>query len=563
MASQSQFVIGVDYGTSSVRALVVRTSDGAEVGTSVWPYSHGVEGVVIDPADPLVGRQHPQDYIDGLKHSIRGAISKASENPDFSIEKVVGIGVDTTGSSPLPVDENFVPLANLPEFKDNKNALTWLWKDHTSHAEAAEITKKSDEGGFPYMRMVGGAYSSEWFWAKILHCARIDPSLFEKAYSWVELQDFVPGYLAGVHKTKDLNRGICAAGHKALFNPEWGGLPSKEFLATLDPRLADLRDRLFEKAYSAEVEAGKLDPEVAQSLGLPAGISIAIGAFDAHMGGVGSGVRPGTLVKIMGTSCCDIMVADIPADGHLPFIPGMCGVVNGSVMGNMLGIEAGQSAVGDLYNWFVKNLAGPEFSEAGDAQAALTAAASKLKPGQSGLLALDWNNGNRTILVDQRLTGLLIGQTLYTTAFEIYRALIEATAFGALTVINRMEEYGAKVEEIVFCGGISEKNPLLMQIYADVCNRKMKVSRSAQTCALGASIFASVASGAHTSVLEAQDAMTGVKPFVFEPDAGAAAVYARLYGLYKVLHDAFGGVNRTADLGSVMKDLLEIKEGAA
>jgi L-ribulokinase len=440
--------------------------------------------------------------------------------------------------------------------------MTWLWKDHTGYAEAEEITSKSNELGFPYMKMVGGTYSSEWFWAKILHCARAAPKVFEAAYSWVELQDFVPAYLMGVKDVKDVKRGVCAAGHKGLYNADWGGLPAKEFLSALDPRLAPLRDRLYEQTYTADMEAGKLDPEVAAKLGLPAGISVAIGAFDAHMGAVGSGVKPGALVKIMGTSCCDVTVAPIPEDGHLPFIPGMCGVVNGSVIGGLLGIEAGQSAVGDLYNWFVSNLTPAAFTASGDPHKALTEAAAKLKPGQSGLLALDWNNGNRTILVDQRLTGLLVGQTLYTTAPEIYRALIEATAFGALMIIERMEEYGAKIDEILFCGGISEKNPLLLQIYADVCNRTMKVSRSGQTCALGAAIFGSVTGGAHQTVKGAVTAMTGVKDAVFTPKPDAVKVYGKLFGLYRKLHDSFAGVEKCADLGGAMKELLAIKDAA-
>ncbi|HEY3780350.1 MAG TPA: ribulokinase [Fimbriimonadaceae bacterium] len=558
--SLPSYAIGVDYGTSSVRALVVRTSDGAEIGTSVWPYAHGTDGVVLDPNNALLARQHAQDYVDGLIHAIRGALEEAKKDKDFSVDKVVGIGVDTTGSSPLPVDEHNIPLACKPEFANDPNAMTWLWKDHTSYAEAAEITSKSNELGFPYMKMVGGTYSSEWFWAKILHCARVAPKVFEAAYSWIELQDYVPAYLTGVKDIMDVKRGVCAAGHKALYNADWGGLPSKEFLMTLDPRLAPLRDRLYEQTYTADNEAGKLDPEVAKKLGLPAGISVAVGAFDAHMGAVGSGVKPGTLVKIMGTSCCDISVAPIPEDGHSPLIPGMCGVVNGSVIGELLGIEAGQSAVGDLYSWFVSNLTPASFTETGNPHKALTEAAAKLKPGQSGLIALDWNNGNRTILVDQRLTGLLLGQTLYTAAPEIYRALIEATAFGALMIIERMEEYGAKVEEIVFCGGISEKNPFLLQVYADVCNRTMKVSRSGQTCALGAAIFGSVTGGAHQTVKEAVSAMTGVKDLVFTPNLAAVPVYAKLFSLYKRLHDSFAGADKSAHLGDVMKQLLAIKE---
>lgn len=555
------YAIGLDYGTSSVRALVVRCADGAEIGESVWPYAQGDEGVIGDPANPHLARQHPQDYIDGLFASVEGALAKAGEDCDFRPENVVGIGVDTTGSTPIPVDSQCRPLANDARFQDNLNAMAWLWKDHTGTAEAAEITERANAAGLPYMSMVGGTYSSEWFWSKVWRCLRADPKAFDAAASWIELADFIPAYLAGVEAPSQAVRDICAAGHKALFNPDWGGLPSAEFLRSLDSKLASLRPNLYDRALSSDREAGRLSLEVALKLGLPAGIPIATGAFDAHMGAVGSGVKPGTLVKIIGTSTCDIMVAPAPADGKLPFIPGMCGVVKGSVIPGMLGIEAGQSAVGDLFNWFVKELTPSAYFE-GDAHANLSREAFRLRPGESGLLALDWNNGNRTVLVDQRLTGLIIGQTLRTTAPAVYRALVEATAFGALTIIRRMEEYGANVGEIVNCGGIAEKSALVMQIYADVTNRPMKISRSGQTCALGAALFASVVGGAHPDVAVAQAAMTGTKDKVYEPNSEAHAVYARLYDLYLVLHDSFGGRSVARDLGGVMKELLKIQSEA-
>lgn len=547
------YALGLDYGTSSVRALIVRCEDGAEIGTAVWPYSRGEEGVITDPKDVHLARQHPQDYVDGLYNSVKAALIEASQNPDFSPSRIVGIGVDTTGSTPIPVDAECQPLTDNPLFANNPHAMAWLWKDHTSTEEAAEITRKSKELGYPYMDMVGGTYSSEWFWAKILRCARVAPDVFEAAASWVELCDFVPSHLVGAIDPATLKRGICAAGHKALFNEDWGGLPSEEFLAALDPRLAKLRPRVAGDCCPSDQLAGRLAPEAAAKLGLTAGIAVAVGAFDAHMGAVGSGVQPSTLVKIIGTSTCDIMVAPLPSDGKAPFIPGMCGVVKGSVLPEMLGIEAGQSAVGDLFNWFVKHLAPNASHES------LAEEAAKLKPGESGLLALDWNNGNRTILVDQRLSGLLIGQTLATSAPEIYRALLEATAFGALVIIERMEEYGTKVEQIVNCGGIAEKSPLTMQIYADVCDRPMKLSRSAQTCALGAAMFASVVGGAHSNITDAQGAMGGLKETVYQPDPNAVAVYRRLFSLYRQLHDSFGGVS-VNNLSHIMKDLLEIAE---
>jgi L-ribulokinase len=335
----------------------------------------------------------------------------------------------------------------------------------------------------------------------------------------------------------------------------WGGYPDAEFLSQLDPKLGQLRARLRPTTSTVDQSVGGLTSEWARRTGLRAGIPVAVGAFDAHLGAIGAGVAPGTLVKIIGTSTCDITVW--PSTENLADVPGLCGIVDGSVLPGFFGLEAGQSAVGDIFNWFV-NYVQPGGKKAGSHEA-LTKAAAKLQPGVSGLLALDWNNGNRTILVDQRLTGLLLGQTLYTTPAEIYRALIEATAYGALTIINRFEEYGVKIAQVVNCGGIAEKNPLVMQIYADVTGRPMKVSRSAQTCALGSAIAGAVVAGAYKNFTTAQQAMTGLKPRVFQPNPKAHAVYRRLYPLYRKLHDAFGTADWNGNLHNVMKELLTIR----
>ncbi|MDR3690651.1 MAG: ribulokinase [Fimbriimonas sp.] len=543
----SKYSIGVDYGTNSVRALLVDVANGEEVATSVFNYPSGDAGVLYDEKDPNLARQNAADYIEGFFATVREVMK------GHSADEIVGIGVDTTGSSPIPVDRSGMPLALDPRFKDELAAYTWLWKDHTSHAEAAEITEKARQQGQPYLAKCGGTYSSEWFWSKILHCARTAPKVFEAAYSWVEFADWVPAYLTGQTDPLTIKRGVCAAGHKAMYNDAWGGLPSEEFLGTLDPRLADLRKRLYAKAVPSDCSAGGLSAEVAARAGLKEGLPVAVGAFDAHFGAVASGAKKGTLVKIIGTSTCDCMVH--PLDEPLADVPGLCGIVNGSVIPGMYGLEAGQSAVGDIFNWFVSELgtAGHE---------ALTEEASKQKPGESGLIALDWENGNRTVLVDPLLTGMIVGLTLHSTPAEIYRALVEATAFGALKIINRLEEYGVMVEEVVNCGGIAEKNPFVMQIYADVCNRPMKVSRSAQTCALGSAIFGAVVGGAYESVGEAQAKMTGVKDRVFAPDPAAAATYARLFKLYSDLHDAFGTRTWTGNLAHVMKDLIAIRNEA-
>jgi len=543
----AKYAIGLDYGTNSVRALLVDVTSGREVATAVFNYPSGEHGVLLDPNDANLARQNPADYVDGFYATVREVL--AGIDPT----EVVGIGVDTTGSSPLPVGASGTPLAFDPKWRDNPAAHCWLWKDHTSHAEAAEITRLAQERGEPYLAKCGGTYSSEWFWSKILHCARTAPDVFAAADSWVEIADWIPGYLTGNTNPRTVARSVCAAGHKAMYAEAWGGLPSKDFLGALDPRLADLRDRLYDRAETSDKAAGRLSAEVAAKSGLPEGIPVAVGAFDAHFGAVGSGAGPGTLVKIMGTSTCDCMVH--PQGEPLADVPGLCGIVPGSILPGYYGLEAGQSAVGDIFNWFVR-FCGRSHEE-------LTAEALKLRPGRSGLLALDWNNGNRTVLVDPLLTGLVLGQTLHTTPAEVYRALIEATAFGALKIIDRMEQYGVEVKEVVACGGIAEKSDLTMQIYADVFNRPVKVSRSAQTCALGSAIFGSVAAGVYATVGEAQAAMTGIKERVYCPEPDSVATYRRLYALYTQLHDAFGTREWTGNLGSVMKDLIAIRREAS
>jgi L-ribulokinase len=552
------YSIGLDYGTNSVRTLLVNTANGGEVATAVWGYEHGDAGVILS-RDPNLARQHPADYVRGAEITIKKALAEARTNVrGFKPEQVIGIGVDTTGSTPLPVDAKGQPLAFQKRFASNPAAMAWLWKDHTGVAEAAEITERARDLRPQYLAKCGGTYSSEWFFSKILHCLRSAPDVFKAAHTWVECADWVPAMLTGTEFPDSLTVGICAAGHKAMFNDGWGGYPDAEFLSKLDPKLGELRSRLRPKASTIDRAVGGLTAEWARRTGLVPGIPVAVGAFDAHLGGVGSGIAPGTLVKIIGTSTCDMMV--VPVGQELADVPGLCGIVNGSILPGFYGLEAGQSAVGDIFNWFV-NCLQPGGKKLGSHEA-LSAAAEKIAPGESGLLALDWNNGNRTILVDQRLTGLLLGQTLYTTPAEIYRALIEATAFGALTIINRLEEYGVKVEQVVNCGGIAEKNPLVMQIYADVTGRPMKISRSAQTCALGAAIAGAVVGGIHRDYATAQKKMTGIKPRVFKPGAKNHQVYKQLYALYRQLHDAFGTTTWQGNLHPIMKNLLDIRNEA-
>lgn len=555
-----KFSIGVDYGTNSVRTIVVNVGNGTEIASSVFHYPSGEAGILVDKKDPNLARQNPADYVEGFYKSVRGAVKAAVKTPGFSPEQVIGIGIDTTASTPLPIDENGTPLAMKPGFKNELAAYAWLWKDHTSHAEAAEITEKAARAKENYLAKCGGTYSSEWFWSKILHCKRTAPKVFDAAYTWVEQSDFVSAFATGNTHPDTMPRSICAAGHKAMYHEDWGGLPTKNFLKRLDPDLVKVRDHYRTPAMAVDQSAGGLDPNVAKKVGLPAGIPVAVGAIDAHLGAVGVGIKPGRLVKIIGTSTCDMMV--VPMDRPLADIPGVCGIVPGSIIPGMYGIEAGQSAVGDIFNWFVKFLAPAQFTEKGDVHANLTREAERLAPGESGLLALDWNNGNRTILTDPLLTGVLVGQTLHTTAPEIYRALIEATAFGALTIIRQIERYGVPVKEVVNCGGIAEKSPMTMQIYADICNRPMKISSSAQTCALGAAICGAVVGGAYQKIEQAAKKMTSLKETVYRPNRSAVKVYAQLYELYMALHDTFGTGHYQGRLNHLLKQLIAIRHAA-
>lgn len=558
------YAIGLDYGTNSCRALLVDLSSGEELGTSVFPYPSGEMGILLDPRDPNVARQNPQDYVDGLVATVTTVLEKARKKvKGFNAERVIGLGIDTTGSTPIPVDSAGQPLGLHPDFKDNLDAQVWLWKDHTAHEEAAEITALAAKMHPEYLAKCGGIYSSEWWWSKILRLKRVAPRVFQATHSFVEHCDWIPALLCGQHDPVRMARSICAAGHKAMFNTTWGGLPARDFLAALDPDVASLRDRLYARALSSDQLAGRLSPNWAKTLGLKAGIAVAVGAFDAHMGAVGAGIKEGTLVKILGTSTCDLMVA--PNQLPLMDIPGLCGIVDGSVMPGYFGLEAGQSAVGDIFLWFVHHLVPDSYGATVDQKFhAMEKALSQLKPGESGLLALDWNNGNRTVLVDVRLTGLLLGQTLHTEAHEIYRALIEATAFGALTIINRLEEYGVKVQEVVNTGGLAVKNAALMQVYADVLGRPMKISRSDQTCALGAALFGAVAAGrvdgGFDDVSAAQATLCGVRETVYWPRPDANRAYQELFRLYSTLHDAFGTATWSGQLSRVMKDLLKLRD---
>ena len=551
MRAVRQATIGVDFGTSSVRSVVVDTATGAELGEGEYTYRKGVDGVVTVPGEPHLARQSAQDYVDGLNESILSALA-AAETDGFDRRDVIGVGVDTTGSSPIPVDRAGTPLALDDRFAANVDALTWLWKDHTSHGETAEINEKVRSERLPYLGPCGGTYSSEWYWAKLAHFLRTsDASLREAAGGWVELADYAPGYLAGRLEPTTMARGICAAGHKAMYDTAWGGLPSSEFLDGIEPGMGEFRYTTVPQA--ADTSVGGLTPRLAEELGLDAGITIAAGAFDAHAGAVGAGVNEGTLVKIIGTSTCDTTVVR----GDRPLIAGLCGSVPDSIIPGMVGLEAGQSAVGDIFNWFADTLApGDDGTTARLDQ--LASEATKIAPGSSGLLGLDWYNGNRSILVDPLLSGLMVGMTLSTTPAEFYRALIESTAFGARRIVEQFEANGVPIERIVLSGGIAKKSDLLVQIYADVTGRSVELAGTSQTCAVGAAMLTSVAAGVYETTEQAQSAMVPAPAGIVDPDPNAVAVYTELYELYRKLHDAFG-TRGPDDLHEVMKDLHRIR----
>ncbi|MEN8137090.1 MAG: ribulokinase [Bacteroidota bacterium] len=548
-------VLGIDFGSSAVRVLSMELESGKVLNSVEQSYSEGDNGVLTSDNIHLA-RQSATDYIKSMEIALQKA-KKVNEKSGIDMLSVVGIGVDATGSTPLPVKRDMTPLSEVKEFKSNLNAYSWMWKDHTSHQEADFITKIISEIRPEYLATIGGAYSSEWFWAKILHCRNIDKDVFDAADTWVELSDFIPGVLVGVNDILDLKRNICAAGHKGLYNAKWGGFPDAEFIEALHPDLLKVAKTLPKEAFSIEHISGTLSQEWAEKIGVKAGIPVAMGVLDAHAGAIGSGIKDGSLVKIIGTSTCDLVLGDL--NNKNTDIKGVAGVATESVLPNYYGIEAGQSAVGDILNWFINSLLNKVKSHA-----ELTKAAEKLKPGESGLLGLDWNNGNRNILSDPLLSGLILGQSLQTKDFEIYRALIESTAFGARRIIEDMEDQGVVINEVVNCGGISHKNPLFMQIYADVINKPMKVAAIDETVALGSALMgahvAFKAEGKDVSYNELQDKSCEILDKVYNPNPEAVEVYEKLYQIFLKLHDSFGVEGTQIEMYSVMKDLLGIKE---
>lgn len=515
-------VLGIDFGSDSVRCLVVDAADGRELSLSVVEYPRWKQQLYCNAAENCY-RQHPLDYIESLELCVRQALLSAGPE---AVGLVRGISFDCTASTPCLTDRNGTPLALLPGFEDCPEAMFVLWKDHTALGEADRINEVAWNGPVDYTRYCGGNYSCEWAWAKMLHCLRKAPSLRKVSWSWVEHGDWIAGLLTGTTSPETLVRSRCMAGHKAMWHTEWGGLPPVSFFRAVDPLLG-----IFEGHISAETRTGNrrvagLSAEWAVHLGLPAGIAVGVGGIDCHVGAVGAGICPGTLVKVMGTSTCDIAVCRYEDIGS-KVVKGVCGQVDGSVLPGMIGIEAGQAAFGDVFAW-LSRFTGKDIRT-------LTLEAATLPLTQDDPIALDWFNGRRSPDPDQRLTGLISGLTLGVTPGRVFKSLVEATAFGSRAINERLIEEGIPIDSVLAVGGISRKSPYVMQVMADVLGVPIRVSDSEQVCALGAAVFASVAAGIHPSVEAAQNAMCPGSDTVYVPDTSRHALYDILYHRYQRL----------------------------
>ena len=548
--SGESFVIGIDFGTDSVRSLIVDASNGNMISSAVFNYPRWGQGLFCIPTKNQF-RQHPLDYVEGLEYTVRKALTDA---PEGTTDKIRGIAVDTTGSTPVAVNKEGVPLALVPGFEDNPNAMFILWKDHTAVQEAGEINELARTwGGTDFTRYEGGIYSSEWFWAKILHVLREDEDVRAAAFSWMEHCDWIPALLTGKKDPMAIKRSRCAAGHKAMWHEAFDGLPSADFLEQLDPVLEGLRPRLFTKTYTSDESFGTLSPEWAGRLGLREDVVVSVGAFDAHMGGVGGEIEPYVLTKIIGTSTCDMLIAPMEAFGD-KLVRGICGQVDGSIVPGMLGMEAGQSCVGDVYAWFQDVLLWPvrhllAHSDRLDQRTikelvediteqiipTLSDAAEAEAIDETGIVALDWLNGRRTPDANQRLKGAIAGLNLGSDAPKIFRALVEATAFGARKIVDRFADEGVKIKGVIALGGVAKKAPFVMQVHADVLNMSIKVAGSDQACALGAAMFAATAAGLYPSLEEAQAAMGSGFEREYQPNPENVKKYNTLYQRYSML----------------------------
>lgn len=545
----SQYTIGVDYGTDSVRSILVNALNGEEIASAVFHYPRWKEGLYCN-ASLNQFRQHPLDYVEGLESTITACIEKAGNG---IAQNVKGISIDTTGSTPVAVDKTGTPLALIPGFEQNPNAMFVLWKDHSSVAEAAAINEHASKFDINYLQYVGGIYSSEWFWAKLLHVLREDQQVRDNIASWVEHCDWIPFLLTGAKDITKMKRGVCSAGHKALWSKEFGGFPPNDFFASLDPLLDGFSKKLFTETHTADKAAGVISKEWAAKLGLPEDVVIGVGAFDAHMGAVGGQIEPYHLSKVMGTSTCDMLIAPATDIGNR-CVKGICGQVDGSIIPGMIGLEAGQSAFGDVYAWFKSLLEWPVKNILLQSKIVDRATAEQLQeeisnklietlslqtaaiiPHENSELAIDWMNGRRTPDANQLLEGAITNLSLSSNAAEIFYALVEATCFGAKAIVDRFISEGIPVKGLIGLGGVAKKSPFIMQMMADVMNMPIRIHKSEQTCALGAAMFAATASGIYPSVEDAMAAMGTGFDAVYKPNRKKTSIYKKRYKKYKKL----------------------------
>jgi len=541
-----KYVIGLDFGSDSARSVIVDVATGDELASSVKHYPRWMEGKYCVPEKDQY-RQHPLDYIEVMEYIVTDALAQAGEGV---AENVIGISFDTTGSTPVMVNEQGTPLALLPRFAENPNAMFVLWKDHTAVKEAAEINELASKWHEDYTKFEGGIYSSEWVWAKVLHLLREDKQVRDASFSWIEHCDWLPALITGKENPLEVPRSRCAAGHKAMWHESWGGLPPQEFLTALDPLLEGYRNRLYRETYTSDVAVGTLTSEWAEKFGLPISVKVGVGAFDCHMGAVGGEVTPNVLARAIGTSTCDIMIVPYEQIGD-KLVPGICGQVDGSVIPGYVGLEAGQSAFGDIYAWFKRVIAWPienilSKSSIIDAETKaklidetldkiipeLAHEAMKVPIEESTILAVDWMNGRRTPDASQEVTGTIAGLKLGSSAPRIFRALVEATAFGSKAIVDRFIREGIEIKSIIGLGGVAKKSPFVMQTLADVLNIPIKVAKTEQTCAFGAAMFAAVVAGAYEKVEDAQQAMGKGFEKEYQPIATNAEAYKSLYEKY-------------------------------
>ena len=543
---KGQLVLGVDFGTDSVRSVLVDTASGQELSASVFNYPRWRDGLYCDPNKNQF-RQHPLDYVEGLQTSIRECLKQAGPSTGTYVK---AISVDTTGSTPVAVDGNGTPLALLPAFEKNPNAMFVLWKDHTATKEAAEINEHAVKFDVNYLQFVGGIYSSEWFWAKLLHVLRHDEQVRSACFSWVEHCDWIPFLLTGGNSSNEIKRGVCSAGHKALWASEFGGLPPDEFFSSLDPLLKGFTKRLFQDTYTSDKPAGRLSKEWAERLGLTQDVIVGIGAFDCHMGAVGGQIEPYHLSKVMGTSTCDMMV--VPREEMKDIlVKGICGQVPGSIIPGMIGLEAGQSAFGDAYAWFKNMVAWPLRTLLGSSSHITSEVASKVREEmmdkiiplltkealaiplrEDNEMAIDWLNGRRTPDANQLLKGAMTGLSLGSDAPNLFKAWVESTCFGAKAIVDRFNTEGVPVKGLIGLGGVARKSPYIMQVMADVMNMPIRIHKSEQTCAIGAAMFGATAAGLFSKVEDAMTVMGQGFDQNFKPDPKSVAIYAKRYQKY-------------------------------